>query len=85
MKFMERVDSMTAGIEVYQIRKCNVRGAWWGEYYFQHRYGPNKEFVANLAVLVLPDGRLLTKEQVNYIRKLLAKQWGLEQSKRGNR
>ncbi len=70
----------TDGIEVVQIRRCNSRGAWWNEYLFQHRYGPRKEFVANLSQILLPCDCLLTKEQVNYIRKVLARAWRLDQS-----
>lgn len=73
------------GIKVTLLRKYNNRGPWRNEYYFQINYGPGNALIANLMGIILPHNVLLTKEQLEYITKMLNTIFRLKKSKKGRK
>lgn len=73
------------GIKVTLLRKYNNREPWRNEYYFQINYGPGNALIANLMGIILPHNVLLTKEQLEYITKMLNTIFRLKKSKKGRK
>lgn len=73
------------GIKVTLLRKYNNRGPWRNEYYFQINYGPGNALIANLMGIILPHNVLLTKEQLEYITKMLNTIFRLKKPKKGRK